>query len=273
LTAIISHTPAKQLFSRFLRRKTVTCDGAPADHRHYAWSMVLILRTLLSSLPLIAMPAMASFGDSSTGITGVGPAMFIFAVATAILLTLVFRSSASQLTRNVTARIGQFRVRRALHAHSKESLHDFILPGAYGGLARIDHAILTAGGILCIKTIHCSGTVFGDKDEAQWSNIDGTVRRRFLNPLIQNEGRSRALQNVVPNVPVENLVIFTGDVEFSTPPPKNVIRVDAIEGFVAKFVFGPSKVDDWDAVWMTVKAAALTDNEIKKDFAAQIGFS
>jgi hypothetical protein len=54
--------------------------------------------------------------------------------------------------------------------------------------------------------------VFGGEDEAQWTNIDGVHRQRFLNPLIQNEGRTRALQKVVPDVPVENLVIFTGSV-------------------------------------------------------------
>ena len=45
-----------------------------------------------------------------------------------------------------------------------------------------------------------------------------------------------------------------------------------IESFVAKFVFGPSKIEDWDAVWMTVKAAAMTDEATRKDFQSQVGF-
>jgi len=96
------------------------------------------------------------------------------------------------------------------------------------------------------------------------------LRRRFLNPLIQNEGRSRALQNVVPDVPVANVVVFTGTVEFPTPPPKNVIRVGALDSFIAKFVFGPRKVKDWDAAWLTVKSAAMTDEATRKDLQAQI---
>ena len=167
-------------------------------------------------------------------------------------------------------RIGAARIRRALEARSPDVLHDFILPGAYGGLTKIDHALLTAGGILCIQTKHYSGIVFGGADEPQWTNVDGTSRRRFLNPLIQNEGRTRALQNVVPDVPVANIVVFTGNVEFPTPPPKNVLRVGDLEGFIAKFVFGPSKVKDWDAAWLTVKSAALTDEATRKDLQAQI---
>jgi hypothetical protein len=103
--------------------------------------------------------------------------------------------------------------------------------------------------------------------------VDGVDRRRFLNPLIQNAGRTRALQNVVPDVPVANLIIFTGAVEFTSPPAKNVIHVDQLESYVAKYVFGPSKIDDWHAVWLTVNSAAMTDTDTRKDFQAQLGFS
>lgn len=253
--------------------KNVTCYDAEDETAHYSVLMILMLRTVLSSLPLMALPAVAAVGGAGTGITSVEPAIFIFAIAAALLLTLVFRSSASHLTRFLSRQLGQLRIRRALRARSNDVLHDFILPGAYGGLAKVDHAIMTAGGILCIRAMSTNGIVFGAESEAQWTNIDGVKRRRFLNPLIQNEGRTRAVRNVVPGVPVANLVIFTGSVEFTTPPPKNVIRVDDLEGFVAKFVFGPSKIDDWDAVWLSLKAAALNDTEARKDFAAQIGFT
>ena len=219
------------------------------------------------------MPAFAAEGELQTGITGVGPAKFLFTLAAALLLTLIFRSTANHLARFVTAKIGQWRIRTALAKRSPDVLHDFILPGAYGGLAKVDHAILTAGGILCIQTKHYNGVVFGGEDEAQWTNVDGVKRRRFLNPLIQNEGRTRALQKVVPDVPVANVVIFSGNVEFTTPPPKNVIHVDQLESYIAKFVFGPSKIDDWHAVWLTVKGAAMTDIDTRKDFQAQLGFS
>jgi hypothetical protein len=234
---------------------------------------MLILRTILSGIPLIALPALAAVGDSETGITSVGPAMFIFTIAIALLLTLVLRSTVSHFTGFLNARSGRLRIKRALRARSKDVLHDFILPGAYGGLARIDHAAMTAGGILCIRTVHLNGIVFGGEDEAQWTNVDGVSRRRFLNPLIQNAGRSRALQNVVPEVPVANLVIFTGNVEFTSEIPKNVVRVAELESFISKFVIGPSKVEDWDAAWLTVKAAILDDEAARKDFAAQISFS
>jgi len=206
----------------------------------------------------------------TTGIINIGPAAIFFTIAGALLLTLIFRSTASHIVGLVTSWIGTLRIRRALRRRSPDVLHDFILPGAYGGLTKIDHAILTAGGILCIQTKHYNGIVFGGEDEAQWTNVDGTIRRRFLNPLIQNEGRTRALQKVVPNVPVANLIVFTGNVEFPTPPPNNVIGVSQVDGYIAKFIFGPSKIKDWHAVWLTVNSAALTDEASRKDQQAQI---
>jgi hypothetical protein len=236
---------------------------------------------------LVILPAMASdaksvtnvgeAADSTTevvtGLANVGYSIFVIAIALGLLLTLLFRTSATDLARLVTARIGKRRIRRILNQRSRDVLEDFILPGAYGGLTKIDHAILTSGGIICIQTKHYNGIVFGEPNEPQWTNVDGVHRQKFLNPMIQNEGRTKALQKVVPNVPVANLVVFTGRVDFTSPLDKNVITVRNLNSYIAKFVFGPCKIRDWDAVWMTVKAAALTDAETRKDLSAQLSFS
>ena len=234
--------------------------------------MFTIMRTVLSGLPLLAFPAFAAGDRLQTGITEVGPAAFFFTLAGAALLTLVFRNTANHLPRLFANRLGQLRMRAVLRKCRADVLQDFILPGAYGGLTRVDYALLTPGGILCIQSKHYSGIVFGAEDEPQWTNIDSVKHRRFLNPLVQNEGHLKALQKVVPDVPIFNLVVFTGAVEFSTPPPKNVLTVEQLADTIAGFLDGPCAIDDWQAVWMNVKAAALTDEDTRKDFQAQLGF-
>ena len=237
----------------------------------------LLPYTLSSAGTLIVLPSVAADGTADaevvTGLTNTGIGLFIIAIAAALLLTLVFRASATHVTRIVTEKIGKRRIHKILNARSPDLLEDFILPGAYGGLTHIDYAILTSGGIICIQTKHYDGIVFGDADEPQWTNVDGIRRRKFLNPLIQNEGRSKALQKVVPDVPVANLVVFTGSIQFTSPLEKNVIHVRDLNSYITKFVFGPCKITDWDAVWLTVKSAALTDEESRKDFRAQLSFS
>ena len=77
----------------------------------------------------------------------------------------------------------------------------------------------------------------------------------------------------MPEVPVDGLVVFTGKVEFPNQLPKGVIHVSALDSFLARHVFGPSRIDDWDAVWMSIQAAGLTDEGTRRDFEAQLSFS
>ncbi len=228
--------------------------------------------TLLTSLPLAALPTIAAEAEVPTGITSVGPAIFIFTIAGALLLTLVLRSASSYVARVVTIRIGRWRIRRILDRLSTNVLYDFILPGAYGGLVRLEHAILTADGILCVQAKHCNGVVFGEADDAQWTNVDGVNRQRFLNPLIQSEGRRRALLNIVSDVPVASVVVFTGAIEFMATLPDNVIHVRELESTIEGLAFEPGLIDDLDALWLTLKAAARTDIDSRKDYAAQLSF-
>jgi hypothetical protein len=241
--------------------------------RETTYRKIMIRRIAMLLIFLATPAALAADSVYTTGIVSTEPAMVFFAIAAVLIAGLLLRRAAGRLAQVIVSYIGELRVRRALGQHGSEQLHDVIVPGAYGGLARIDHAILTSGGILCIRTVHCHGIVFGGQDDAQWTHVDGISRRRFLNPLIQNEGRSRALRNVVPDVPVANLVVFTGNVEFPNPLPANVIRVDQIDDFLAGKPFGCNKVRDWDAAWMSVQAAVLGDEASRRDFNAQLSFS
>jgi hypothetical protein len=255
--------------------QNVTNFDAIPPARRYASHMIrrVLPNAIVFACVTLAWPTIAAEEDIAVGLGNTGIGMFIIAVAGALLLTLIFRASATHAARIITGKIGRRRIRRILNARSPDVLEDFILPGAYGGLTHIDHAILTSGGILCIQTKHYNGVVFGDADEPQWTNVDGIQRRKFLNPLIQNEGRTRALQKVIPDVPVASLVVFTGSVQFTSPLESNVIHVRDLDTYIAKFVFGPCKIDDWHAVWMTVRAAALTDDDTRRDFDAQLSFS
>jgi hypothetical protein len=211
--------------------------------------------------------------EAATGLSNFGTSATIITIACILLLVLLFRGSASKVTRFVSEKRGKRRLGRILRRRSRDVLEDVILPGAYGGLTRIDYAILTSGGILCIRAKHCNGTVFGGNDDPQWKNVDGIHQQKFLNPAIQNAGRTRALQNIVPDVPVANLVVFTGSVQLATPKVRNVIHVCDLDSYIARFVFGPCKIKDWDAVWLTVRSALLTDEGSRQDFRAQLSFS
>ncbi|MDH4107771.1 MAG: NERD domain-containing protein [Gammaproteobacteria bacterium] len=228
--------------------------------------------TLIVAAATAVLPAVALATGVPTGIQNTGAGLVLIGVAGALFLALLFRGFATSVARVITARFGRRRVSRVLRQRSADVMDNFILPGAYGGLTRIDHVILTSGGILCVLAKHYNGIVFGEPDEPQWTNVDGVQRRKFLNPQIQNEGRARALRKALPGVPVASLVVFTGSVQFTSPRENNVIHVRELDSYIAKFVFGPSRIEDWDAVWLSLKSTALTDDASRKDMAAQLSF-
>ena len=76
--------------------------------------MLKAARIVLSSTPLVAVPTLAADGHLQTGITSVGPAKFMFTIAAALLLTLIFRSTASHLAQFINAKIGQWRIKAEL---------------------------------------------------------------------------------------------------------------------------------------------------------------
>ncbi len=230
-------------------------------------------RYLLAPALTAALLLAESAAAADTELGNFGVASMFFAMGAALLAILFCRPLAKRALDGARELRGSQRLRAVLGGHSKHVLSDFLLPGAYGGLTKIDCALLTGGGILCLRVKHCGGTVYGDAAEPQWTHAEGAANRRFLNPLIQNEGRLRALQRALPDVPVASVVVFTGKVRFASARQPNVITVDELDSFIRKFVFGPCKIEDWDAVWLSLKSAALTDEDSRKDFSAQLSFS
>jgi hypothetical protein len=223
------------------------------------------IRRLLTSLPLIATPALAA--GTSEGLTSIGPATFLFAVATAILLTLLLRNSVAMVAEKAGRWMACHRVRRALR--EIDVIEKGILPGAYGGLVRVDFALRLASGIACLRVVTVDGEVHGDANSAQWTSSGHAGRRLFLNPVIQNEGRARAIRKIVGAVPVYPIVVIIG-ASSSLPELDCVTDIASLPAKLSA-IRGPEQ-PELEEAWMELKAAILSDPETRRDFEAQIGF-
>lgn len=236
----------------------------------------MIRRPLLSAIATaglaIAIPAAAEEA-TPVGFPISSISMFVVAGVTTLFLMFVFRSSLGRIARDMSKAAAERGISNTLYRHSPNVLNDFIVPGAYGGLTRINHAILTPGGIICILTKHYDGVVFCGPRTPQWTNVDGIGRQKFLNPLIQNDGRVAALQKIVPNAQIKSLVVFTGDTQFASEPECNVIYARDLDAKIAKIASASGPLDNIDADWMLIKSAVRTDEESRKDFDAQLSFS
>ncbi|MCW8873914.1 MAG: NERD domain-containing protein [Xanthomonadales bacterium] len=159
----------------------------------------------------------------------------LLALATAVWLLL--RPALPHLK----GRIGGWRVhfvlKRALPASHYTVFHDITLrPGRAenGPTTHIDHVVVSPYGVFVIETRHYSGCIFGSERDPHWTRVRFRSKQKFQNPLRQNPGHVRALQELsgLDASCFHPLVVFTGSAEFRTPMPARVTQLGGLVPFI-----------------------------------------
>lgn len=115
----------------------------------------------------------------------------------------------------------------ALPATTYRRYHDVTLPTARG-TAQIDHVFVSAFGIFVLETKNMDGWIFGRARDREWTQVfPGGKKYRFQNPLRQNHGHVKALEETLkemglPGGTVKSVVVFVGDATLKTEMPENV---------------------------------------------------
>jgi restriction system protein len=106
--------------------------------------------------------------------------------------------------------------------------HNVTLPISKKGTTQIDHILINQYGLFVIETKHYAGSIYGKKDEAQWTQVFNKNQTfQFLNPLVQNDSHIRHLKKQLPHLPAQafkSIIVFTGVAELKSPPILNVLQ-------------------------------------------------
>lgn len=116
------------------------------------------------------------------------------------------------------------------------ALHDLLIP-LYESTTQIDHLYVSRYGIFVVETKNYAGWIYGDAKQKQWTQVLYQQKRRFYNPLKQNETHIKALAYLL-KLPMEtfhSIVVFVGEAEFKTALPDNVLQGADISGYVHRF--------------------------------------
>jgi hypothetical protein len=103
------------------------------------------------------------------------------------------------------------------------------------GTTQIDHVLVSRFGIFVIETKDYRGWIFAGPRDRYWTQVLYRAKFRFQNPLRQNHGHVRAIQELLDFLPadvVRPVVVFTGDAEFKTNIPDGVFTVAGFLAFV-----------------------------------------
>ena len=109
------------------------------------------------------------------------------------------------------------------------------------GTTQIDHILITENGILVIETKHYTGWLFAHERQPQWTQVIYKVKYKFLNPILQNQKHLKAVRHLLDFLPsdqIQGLVVFSGDAQFKTEIPRNVIHIEDLSSYVDDFRCG-----------------------------------
>jgi hypothetical protein len=116
----------------------------------------------------------------------------------------------------------QRRLEQALEKVSMRNMSDFVIPDGMGGHIHIDRLLLTPRGLLVLDVKKIKGVIFGSDKMDNWTVIDGKQRFEFRNPQGPLYDRVAAVRQLAQHVPVEGLILFSDDGEFTKGIPRSV---------------------------------------------------
>lgn len=119
--------------------------------------------------------------------------------------------------------IVRFLASRKLPPDTYHRFHNLIFP-TLDGTTQVDHVIVSKYGIFVIETKNMRGWIFGQADQATWTQSIYGNKIKFQNPLRQNHKHVLAVANAlqVQLETVHSIVAFEGSAELKTPMPANV---------------------------------------------------
>ena len=100
------------------------------------------------------------------------------------------------------------------------------------GTTQVDHILVSRFGVFVIETKDYKGWIFGNANQASWTQVLFNRKFKFQNPIAQNLRHVRAVQELLDFLPtdfVKSVVVFTGEAEFKTEVPYGVF---SLSGFV-----------------------------------------
>lgn len=117
-----------------------------------------------------------------------------------------------------------------------EPFDDLLLP-APDGSTQIDHVLVSVYGIFVIETKKRSGWIFGDARSREWTQVNYGRKYRFRNPIHQNFKHVVAVRDYlgVGQHNIHSIVVFSGDYEFKTDLPANVVDIEDLIPFIRAF--------------------------------------
>lgn len=135
---------------------------------------------------------------------------------------------------------GEARVSRVLLSHfSPPDYHlmNHVTIRMEDGTTQVDHILVSRFGVFVIETKDYNGWIFANATDRTWTQVLFRLRFKFQNPVFQNKRHVRAVQGLLDFLPrgaVRSVVVFTGEAEFKTEIPQEVMTIGQLANYLRR---------------------------------------
>ena len=88
-------------------------------------------------------------------------------------------------------------------------INNIIIPNRQA-TSQIDHLVISNYGIFVIENKNYSGNIYGSEYDKTWTQVMGKYKNKFYNPLLQNYGHIKAIEEIIGiNKHIYSVVVFS----------------------------------------------------------------
>lgn len=161
--------------------------------------------------------------------------LIISLLAVAILFLLI-----KYYTPKIKGFIGENKASKALKRlnNEKYTVLNNIEFNIKGSTSQIDHIIVSDYGIFVIETKNYKGWILGYEKDKSWIQAIYKYRRKFYNPILQNQGHIYALKHVLKNykyLRYYSIITFTKRATLKTKTYTDVVYTNKLVKTIKKY--------------------------------------
>lgn len=135
--------------------------------------------------------------------------------------------------------LGEKKVNTKLSKIKNYKLIKDVLITNNSGTTQIDHILVGPKGIFVIETKNFSGYIFGNEWDREWTQALFGKRNKFYNPIRQNYGHIKAIENILPKKYIKDIysiIVFSNECKLKIGETKTpVIYIKKLNRTIKKF--------------------------------------
>lgn len=152
-------------------------------------------------------------------------------------------------------------------------LNDVLIPNSKGTTSQIDHIIISPYGVFVIETKNYSGWILGSENTYKWTQVIYKRKEKLLNPIIQNKGHVKALQELLidyPNDIYHPIVTFSTKATLKVAVTSDVVYNTKLMQTIKKYNKEILSMKEVEEIYNLILNANITDRESKKEHVKSI---